>query len=487
MTIPFLDAGASLALAAAVIAFNKFIIVYFTLINLGYVAIFFLSMRSLWKFSRRNFFADYEQIRQSELAPPISLLVPAHNEARTIVESLRSLLQLNYSEYEIVVINDGSTDDTLATLASAFDLRRSDTPLYQQLPCRPVNAVYRSMVHGNLVVLDKVRGGKSDALNAGLNASRYPLFCSIDADSVIEQDALLRLVKPFIESPHETIAAGGIVRVANGCTVTDGRVMSVVLPKSRIAVLQVVEYLRAFLAGRAGWSAARSLLIISGAFGLYRKREIIDIGGYSDETDTEDAELVVRLHKVMSDQNRPYRIVFVPDPVCWTEVPETLKVLTNQRSRWHRGLMQTLWLYRGMMFRRRYGAVGMFGMPWFVAFELMGPVIEILGYVIVPLAWLLGILDRTYLVLFIIVAFVVGALLSVGAVLLEEMAFRRYPRWRDLLRLLAYGFLENFGFRQYMSLVKVKALVEAAWKQRGWGHMERRGFETRPEQPGAEA
>jgi cellulose synthase/poly-beta-1,6-N-acetylglucosamine synthase-like glycosyltransferase len=240
--------------------------------------------------------------------------------------------------------------------------------------------------------------------------------------------------------------------------------------------MQVIEYLRAFLAGRAGWSAARSLLIISGAFGLYRKREIVDIGGYSNATDTEDAELVVRLHRIMSDKGRPYRIVFVPDPVCWTEVPESLAVLTAQRSRWHRGLLQTLWLYRGMMFRRKYGAVGTLGMPWFVAFELLGPVIEILGYIMVPLAWFLGILDRTFLVLFLVVAFVVGALLSVGALLLEEMAFRRYPRWRDLVRLLAYGFLENFGFRQYLSFIKVKALAEALWRRREWGRMERRGF-----------
>jgi cellulose synthase/poly-beta-1,6-N-acetylglucosamine synthase-like glycosyltransferase len=483
VSLPSLDPSISAFLAGLVVGFNKFVIVYFALINLGYLAIFLASLRALWRFVRRSFFADYQQIRQSDLTFPVSLLVPAHNETRTIVESLRSLLQLNYGEYEIIVINDGSTDETLKTLAKAFALQRTHAPIHMQLPCRRIKATYRSLTHPNIIVLDKERGGKADALNAGLNASRYPLFCSIDADSLIEEDALLRLVKPFIEAPQETIAAGGIVRVANGCTISDGRVTDVSLPRSRIAVMQVIEYLRAFLAGRAGWSAARSLLIISGAFGLYRKREIVDIGGYSDATDTEDAELVVRLHRVMSDQGRRYRIVFVPDPVCWTEVPETVKVLTAQRSRWHRGLLQTLWLYRGMMFRRKYGTVGMLGMPWFVAFELLGPVIEILGYIMVPLAWFLGILDRRFLVLFLIVAFVVGALLSVGALLLEEMAFRRYPKWRDLLRLLAYGFLENFGFRQYLSFIKVKALAETLWRRRGWGRMERRGFGAGREQP----
>jgi len=473
-----IDPATTALLAELVVSFNKFIIVYFALINLGYVWIFLVSMRELWLFVRRNFFADYAQIRESTMTPPVSLLVPAFNEERTIVESVRSLLRLNYAEYEIVVINDGSTDATLERLISTFDLRRSDAPVHRQLETRRVRAVYRSLACSGLIVVDKEQGGKPDALNAGLNVSRYPLFCSIDADSIIEEDALLRLVKPFIEHPRETVAAGGIVRVANGCRVEDGHVVDVRLPRNPLAALQVVEYLRAFLAGRAGWSAARALLIISGAFGMYRKRDIVDIGGYSATTDTEDAELVVRLHRAMSEQERPYRIVFVPDPVCWTEVPESWRVLATQRSRWHRGLLQTLWLYRGMMFRKRYGFVGTIGMPWFVAFELLGPVIEILGYIIVPMAWWLGILDRTYLVLFFIIAFMVGALLSVGALLLEEMAFRRYPRWRDLLALLAYGFVENLGFRQMLSFVKVRALIEAMWRRRGWGRMERVGFQV---------
>jgi cellulose synthase/poly-beta-1,6-N-acetylglucosamine synthase-like glycosyltransferase len=468
----------SALLTDAVIAFNHFVIFYFAFINLGYVAIFVLSLRALWLFVKRSFFPDYRQIQRSDLAPPVSLLMPAYNEARNIVESVNSLLHLDYREYEIVVINDGSTDETLKRLIETFELRISDEPFRVTLKTQPIRTLYRSLQHRNLVVIDKQRGGKYDALNAGLNVSRYPLFCSIDADSLIEKSALPRLVKPFIETPNETVAAGGIVRVANGCQVENGRVVRVGLPKSRIAVMQVIEYLRAFLTGRAGWSSIHSLLIISGAFGLYRKKEIVEIGGYSKSTDTEDAELVVRLHKAMADAKRPYRIVFVPDPVCWTEVPETWKALIQQRSRWHRGLLQTLWMYRAMFVRPRYGAIGTVGMPWFVAFELIGPVIEIVGYITVPLAWYLGILDRSFFVLFFIVAFVVGTLLSIGALLLEEIAFRRYPRLRDLLRLLAYGFIENFGFRQFLSLVKVKALIDLAFRRREWGDMKRRGFES---------
>lgn len=472
-----MTASQSAFLAELIIGYNHFILVYFVLINLGYLAIFLLSLRALWQFLKRSFFPDYDQIRASDLTPPISLLVPAHNEMLNIVESIHSLLRLNYGSYEIVVINDGSTDDTLKVLWECFELRPSNEPVRVLLPTEEIRGVYRSLAHANLVVVDKVQGGKYDALNAGLNVSRYPLFCSIDADSLIEENALLRLVKPFIEAPQETVAAGGIVRVANGCQVVDGRVVRVGLPKSRIAVMQVVEYLRAFLAGRAGWSAIQALMIISGAFGLYRKKEIVEIGGYSGNTDTEDAELVVRLHKAMSDAGRRYRIIFIPDPVCWTEVPETWSVLVRQRSRWHRGLLQTLWVYRDMFLRRRYGALGTVAMPWFLVFELLGPVVEILGYISVALAWWLGILDRSFLLLFLVVAFLVGALLSAGALLLEELAFRRYPRLRDLLRLLAYGFLENFGFRQFLSLVKVKALLDIVLRRRGWGRMDRRGFE----------
>jgi cellulose synthase/poly-beta-1,6-N-acetylglucosamine synthase-like glycosyltransferase len=471
-------------LVAFVIGFDHFIVFYFIVINLGLLALFASSVRSLWQFVQGSFNADYAQIRNSDLTLPISLLVPAYNEEATITHTVHSLLRANYGEFEIVVINDGSRDNTLSVLIDAFKMERRSEPVKLQLKSKPIRAIYRSSLNPNLVVIDKENGGKADALNAGLNLSRYPLFGSIDADSIIEDGALLRLVKPFIEYPEETIAAGGIVRVANGCVINDGHVEQVRLPASRLAVMQVVEYLRAFLAGRAGWSAARSLLIISGAFGLFRKREVIEVGGYSDATDTEDAEIVVRLHRRMCEQGRKYRIVFVPDPVCWTEVPETLRVLTVQRSRWHRGLLQTLWLNRGMLFRRRYGSVGLIGMPWYVMFELLAPVIEVLGFVVIPLAWMLGILDHVHMFLFIFVAFFLGALLSVGALALEEMTFQRYARWQDLLRLMVYGFVENIGFRQYLTLIKVKALVDAIWRRREWGEMQRRGFGVTNSQAG---
>ncbi|MFM1886001.1 MAG: hypothetical protein RL026_1158 [Pseudomonadota bacterium] len=457
-------------------AFNAFIIVYFMLVHAGLLGLFLFSWRALADFLRNLFATDYAQIRASDLTLPISMLVPAYNEERGIVESVRSLLRANYGEFEVVVINDGSADGTLQVLMEEFGLQLRNEPVNVRLKSRKVRGLYRSTLYPNLVVMDKERGGKSDALNAGLNVSRYPLFCSIDADSVIERDALLRIVKPFIEHPGETVAVGGIVRVGNGCLVRDGQLVEARLPRSRLAVMQVVEYLRAFLAGRAGWSTVRSLLIISGAFGLYRKSDILEIGGYSDNTDTEDAEIVVRLHKHMCEKGHPYRVVFVPDPVCWTEVPESLRVLVSQRSRWHRGLLQTLWIYRGMLFRRRYGNIGMFGMPWYLVFELLAPVVEVLGYIFIPLARVVGILNTEAMLGYLLLSFLLGTLLSVSSILLEEVAFCRYGRWRDLLRLMLYGVVENFGFRQFLTLVKVKALLDAFLKRRQWGDMKRQGL-----------
>ncbi len=466
-------------LVDAIIAFNDFVLLYFVGLNLFYLILFVVSLYEVIKFIRRTFFSDYQQILQSDMTWPISILVPAHNEEKNIVETVRSLQLVNYGEFEIIVINDDSTDATLRNLIDAFELRRTDRVYRRSIPTRRIRGVYGSFTQPNLVVIDKVRGGKSDALNAGINLSRFPLFCSVDADSVIEDDALLRVVKPFMEHPEEMVAVGGIVRIANGCEVHEGRVSKIHLPVGALPILQVVEYLRAFLTGRVGWSVLRSLLIISGAFGIYKKSEVIEVGGYDSGSDTEDLELVVRLHENCRRKRKRYRIVFVPDPVCWTEVPGTLQVLRRQRNRWHRGLLQSLWLHRTMMLNPRYGLIGMVTFPYFVAFEMLGPFVEVLGYVTILLAALLGILDLRFFLLFVTLAIFYGILLSVAAILLEEISFRRYPRWMELLKLLLFGVLENFGYRQLLSVFKVKAFFDFVRQRRGWGDMKRRGFARR--------
>lgn len=467
-----------------VVGFNFFVLFYFLALNSIYLCLFFVSLGEVFRFVRRTFFSDYRQIMQSDMTWPISVLVAAHNEEKTIVGTVRSLMMINYSEFEIVVVNDGSDDKTLDELVQAFDLRRVDKVYKRSIPTKPVRGIYGSLVYPNLVVVDKEQGGKPDALNAGINLSRYPLFCSIDADSVIEDNALLRVVKPFMERPRETVAAGGIVRIVNGCRVREGRVVQIELPDRPLPILQVLEYLRAFLTGRVGWSALHSLLIISGAFGVYKKEEVIAVGGYSGDTDTEDMELVVRLHRHLRREKRDYRVVFVPDPVCWTEAPESLGDLMGQRNRWHRGLVQTLWLNRGMFFNPRYGTVGMFAFPYFFFFEMLGPFVETLGYIVVALSFLLGILNIEFFLLFVAVAILYGIFLSIATILLEEISFRRYPGWLDLTKLIVYAILENFGYRQVLALFKVKALWDVIRRRRTWGDMERTGF--RAEQPQAQ-
>ena len=466
----------ALWVARAIEGFNAFVLAYFLALNISYILLFFVSLREVLTFLRRTFFSDYQQILRSDMTLPISMICPAHNEEKTIVDTVRSLQMLNYPEFEIIVVNDGSKDETLSRLLQAYDLRRVDRVYKRSLPTKSVRALYASPMVPNLVVVDKENGGKADALNCGINLSRYPLFSSMDADSVIEDDALLKAVKPFMEWPEETVAVGGIVRCANGCTVHEGRVTHIALPRKLLPIFQVVEYLRAFLSGRLGWSALKGLLLISGAFGVYRKSAVVDVGGYDSSTDTEDLELVMALHAVYRERGKPYRIVFVPDPVCWTEVPGNWKMLRRQRNRWHRGMLQSLSRYRRMMFNPRYGIMGMLVLPYFLIFETMGPFIETLGYVSVPLAWALGLLNTKFFLLFFVLAVAFGVFLSVAAILLEEISYRRYPSWGDLWKLLLCGVAENFGFRQVLAVFKIQAFWEYLRGLRRWGKLERVGF-----------
>jgi cellulose synthase/poly-beta-1,6-N-acetylglucosamine synthase-like glycosyltransferase len=474
----------------AVLAFNTFILGYFLALNSTYLFLFLLSLREVVSYAKRILPSDFQRILKSEMTLPVSILVPARDEEKTIVETVRSLLRVSYPELEVIVVSDGSTDATVARLVEAFGLSRLDQACRARLPAASIQAVYGSLARGNLTVVDKARGGKADALNAGINFARYPLFCSFDADSIIEDDALLRAVKPFLESPGETVACGGIVRVANGCEVRDGRVTRVEVPRELLPRVQVVEYLREFLIGRVSWSVVKSVMIVSGAFGLYRKAAVVEVGGYHATTDTEDLELIVRLHKRFAEEGRKYRIVFLPDPICWTEVPSTFSGLMRQRNRWHRGLIQTLFLHGKMLCHPRFGAVGLAAFPFFVLFEMLGPLVEFSGYCVVLVSLFLGLLDARFFLLFVTVAILYGVLLSVAAVLLDELSFRRYPGWRNLAKMLVAAFLEHILYRQLVMLFKVKAFWDVAVGRRVWGREKRRGFRSsigRAAQPDAAA
>jgi cellulose synthase/poly-beta-1,6-N-acetylglucosamine synthase-like glycosyltransferase len=297
----------------------------------------------------------------------------------------------------------------------------------------------------------------------------------VDADSLLEPDGLVAAVRPFVEQPA-TVAAGGIIRVANGCRVEKGHVMQVALPRQPLAMFETVEYFRAFLAARTGWSAVNGLLIISGAFGVFRRAAVVEVGGFAADSIGEDFELCVRLHRRARDERRPYRLEFVPDPVCWTEVPTRLRELGGQRNRWHRGLVDTLWRHRRMIGNPRYGAVGMLSLPFFVAFEFLGAFIEMLGYVTVVVSLALGIVNVTFAIVFFAIAVLSGVFLSLAAVLLEDLAFHRFERPGELLQLVAYSIAENFGYRQLMTGYRVRGFFAYLRGNKAWGEIRRVGF-----------
>jgi cellulose synthase/poly-beta-1,6-N-acetylglucosamine synthase-like glycosyltransferase len=451
-----------------------FILGYFILLNGAYLLLNLLSIVSLQRRGQERILDDLPHV-YSGLEPPISLLVPAYNEEATIAASVRSMLQLQYSELEIIVINDGSKDDTLAVLQREFALQPFPEAYRVQLPTATINAVYRSTRYPNLRVIDKQNGGRADSLNAGINASRYPLFCGVDVDSILQRDSLQRVVKPFLRD-RTVVAAGGTIRVANGCEVRGGFLSRVGLPSNIWALFQVVESLRAFLFGRLGWSTVNGMLIISGAFGVFRKDIVIKAGGYRPKTMAEDMELVVRMHRMLRAERKPYRIEFIPDPVCWTEAPEDRTTLRNQRIRWQRGLSESLSANWRLMFSRNGGVPGWVAFPFVLLFEWLGPLVELGGYLFMVCAFMLGWISWQAFAVFLFVAIGLGILLSASGLLLEEMSFHIYPSGHHLAWLALAVVLENFGYRQINSWWRLVGLWRWARQHEShWRAMARKG------------
>jgi len=456
---------------------NFVILVYFLALNSFYALLLVLSIPEIWEQTRLAEDEDFQRLMQSDALPPITILVPAYNEQKTIEASVTAILALHYRNYEVVVVNDGSSDATLEALRHAFDLYEVPRTYPETIPTKPLRALYRSRARTKLVVIDKENGGKADSLNAAINASRFPLVIAVDADTLIEPDALLRLTRPFLLG-RRIAAVGGTVRVANGCVVKHGQVMDARVPRRLLPGIQVVEYLRAFLFGRLGWNRLGGNLIISGAFGLFRKDHLLAVGGYDATSIVEDLDLVVRLHRYLRGHKIRYEIPFIPDPVAWTEVPESLRVLARQRGRWQRGLVAAMWQYRGMLFNPRYGRVGLIAVPFYTFGEMLAPLVEVFGYVIIVAGLIAGVVNVSFALLFILVAWGYGMLLSLWAVVLEEVSFHRYRRLGDLVRLVLFATLENFGYHQCGVWWRLRAFFTRRGRKHVWGEMTRRGFET---------
>lgn len=471
-------------LASALAGLDFAILLYFIAINLAYITLVTCATWELVIHILRIRGESRARIMGSAVTPSISILAPAYNEEATIAESVTALLALHYANVELVVINDGSPDTTLDVLKQRFDLTPIHTIVWKRIETKPVRGLYRSRSHPNLLVVDKVNGGKADALNVGLNLATGDLVCVIDADTIVDADALQRLARPFL-SHHDVLAAGGTIRIANGSTIATGRVTEPRAPSTFVAGVQVVEYFRAFMFGRLGWNPIGGNLIISGAFGLFRRDAVIAAGGYTHDTVGEDMELVLKLRRQAYEAKRAHRILFVPDAVAWTECPESPRVLGRQRDRWHRGLADVLWRHRKMCFNPRYGVVGMWCYPYFIFVELLAPVVELLGWIGLALGVALGLLNASFAALFFLMAYGIGAVLSMYALLLEEWSFPRYTRFSDRVRLVWYLVLESFGYRQLTVIWRLRGLWKFLRGRTDWGRMERRGFAKAPAVPNA--
>lgn len=464
-------------ISVLVAIFNVIVLAYFLILNLFYLVMTIAAFFALRKYARRMKAVDVGALMLKAGAPPVTLLAPAYNEEATCIESTKALLSLNYPEYEVLIINDGSKDNTLNVLIEGSEMLPAERAPLAKLKSAPVRGIYRSKYQPNLWLIDKENGGKADALNGGVNHCRTPLFCAMDADTLLERDALMRVVRPFLED-ETTLAAGGIIRIVNDCTIRSGAVEEIRLPRNMLAKFQVLEYLRAFLSGRMGWSAINATLIISGAFGVFKRSAVVEVGGYATDTVGEDMELVVKLHRSFRERKIPYNITFVPDPVAWTECPESTKILGRQRDRWQRGLFEVLTRHKVMFMNPRYGRIGLVAYPYFFVLEMLGPAIEMPGYFLFALTLLFGTVSSSYLVAFLMVAIVFGFALSIFSIALEELTFRRYPKFTDLLKLFLLAIVENIGYRQLTIYWRIHGFISALRKVEGWGKMERKGFAT---------
>lgn len=445
----------------------------------AYVLLGIVSAFQLTYYKRANKQVDYNIILSSPNAPGISVLAPAFNESATIIDNIDALLSLHYKKYEVIVINDGSKDDTLEKVIRQFELEKVDFAVNYKLKCKEIRGVYRSKnrAYKFLTVVDKMNGGKADSLNAGLNISKHPLYVAIDVDCVIEPNALLRMVKPFMEAHKEkVIATGGVIRIANSCHIENGHIINIKIPHNFLAKFQVLEYTRAFLLGRMAWSKLNGLLLISGALGLFDKTVAIECGGYNPSTVGEDMELVVRMRRLMYDKRIKHRVEYIPDPLCWTEVPTTVKTLSRQRSRWTRGTIDSLFYHLKIFFNPKYGSMGLLGYPYWFFFEWLAPIIEVTGYTYLGYLIYTHSVNWPYFGLLFVFAYLFGVSFSIYSILYEELTFHKYKKVTQLLRLFLIAFIEPVSYHYLSVFFSIKGNIAHLFGNKSWGNMEHKSF-----------
>ncbi len=456
--------------------FNTIILIYFLVTNLVYTLLMVISLYSVSLHAKQASAEDFNNLLESPTTPPVALIVPAFNEEAAIVQTVLSLMEMKYPRKEIIVVDDGSTDGTAVRLIEHFGLLKMDLIYRETVKAKQPFAFYYNPLKPELIVVSKDNGGKADALNAGLNIARSPYFCTVDADSIIENDALLRLMMPVVRSPESTVVSGGVVRILNGCKLQNGKVTDIRLPKSWLERCQIVEYMRTFLFGRPGWNFLRATFICSGAFCLLHRESVMLAGGFSTDTVTEDIDMIATLHRFLRRQKKwHYRMVFTTDPVCWTEAPHSIKMLARQRRRWQLGLVQTVMKHNDMIFDPRYGWMGLLSMPFHAYAEAVGCVVEALGTILIPLSFFVGAMPLSFFLLLMSLAVGYGTLLSVASVLLQEATLRRYPKMRDVVILCVFAVVENLGYRQMLAFFRAQAVLKYVFGLRRWEIVRHKG------------
>lgn len=464
----------------------EYINIVFLLFTTGLIVLYtgmgYLSTRNSVHYRNKNSFGRLNGLGASPIAPSISIIAPAYNEGLTIIENIRSLLSLNYENYEVIVVNDGSKDDTVEKMIRTFEMVRVPAPNDPNWKSKPIRGVYKPKDEGldKLILIDKENGGKSDALNAGISFSRSKYVGCIDVDCLLDPDALLHVVKSFTQpSQKRVIAVGGVIRVANSCGIENGELKRIRLPKNWLAKFQLLEYTRSFLIGRMAWGRIDSLLIISGAFGFFDREIAVAAGGYNTDTVGEDMEIVFRMRRYMHNRNKPYTVSYIPDPLCWTEVPEDLKIFVNQRDRWARGNLETLASHRDMLFNPRYGRLGIVSYPYWLFYEWLTPLLEFFGFISVIVFYLLGILNWKFFIALTAMVYTFAIMFSVFAVLMEVYSYNQYKKTKDILTLIGCALLEPFVFHPIVVWSAVRGNYKKLIKANaGWGEQVRKGFAT---------
>ena len=468
---------------AVYVAANYMFFGYGIILTTFYFAGVILASRAIKKTKQKSLFLQVKDIVSATDIPSVTLIAPAYNEGLTIIENVKSLLSIQYPYYELILVNDGSKDDSLEQMIKEFDLERRDaTFINQPIPTASVKHIYKSKLskYTHLTVLDKNNGGRADALNAGINFATSELVICTDADCIIEQDALIKMVRPYLEEDErEIIACGGGIGIANDSIIKNGVLKELRLPDNLVPLIQVVEYIRAFLLGRMAWSEINGLMLVSGAFGMYPRKRVIQVGGFDAKTVGEDLELCIRLRTLMEDEKLPYKVVYLPETLCWTEGPPDYKILIKQRDRWARGLWETLIIHKKLFLNPKYRQMGMLFYPYWLFFEFGAPLIEFAGIICIILFAFFNLINWPMAILIFFAAYLVGCVFSTAAIFMYVKSFKHYDKPKQIVLLCLAAYLEPFLYHPILVYGQILGYYKKLFKiKSGWGTMTRKGFKV---------